>query len=71
MSDPARDRLRLRTITVTTRAARRTVGADPVALQAVTARSRELLAELERAIRANGSDPSVLAGIDEARRRLG
>lgn len=70
MCDPARDRLRLRTITVTTRAAMRTVGRDPVAAQAVEVRSRELLAELERTVRAGGSDPSVLARIDEARRRL-
>jgi hypothetical protein len=65
------DDFRLRVITVSTEAALRTAGDDQVVCRAVTGRSRELLADLERTIRSNGADARVLAGIAQARRDLG
>jgi hypothetical protein len=63
------DRLRLLTIRVSTRAALDSA-IGPEATDRVYVRCRELLTELERAVRDTGADPAILAAIDADRRAL-
>jgi hypothetical protein len=63
------DRLRVRTIRVSTRAALDS-GIDAEGTDGVYARCRELLTELERAVRDSGADPAIVAAIDADRRAL-
>jgi hypothetical protein len=59
------DELRLRAITVSTRAALAT--GDPARIKA---RADELLAELETIILRDGADPKILAAIAATRREM-
>jgi hypothetical protein len=68
MSDQDRQAFELRAILVSARAARRDTSGE--ALEALRARTDDLLASLEERVLRDGGDASILAGIEEGRRRL-
>lgn len=68
MTDTQRQRLALRTIVISSRAARRHTRGDD--LEPLRARTHDLLAKLEETVIRDGGDPTVLADIERERRRL-
>lgn len=69
MSDKASEARELRTISVSSKAAKRSVHDDQGRAR-VENRTEELLTDLEQEVRQDGNDPDILAAIESERRAV-
>ena len=69
MTDKEREARELRTISVSSKAAKRSVQ-DEKARARVEGRTEELLTDLEQEVRQDGNDPDILAAIESERRAV-